>query len=62
MLKAAIYCLKNFPVQCEKSNREWAKTIDEKARLFWPSTNEPPLKLDTIERLLGLCCRVPNDV
>ena len=62
VLKAAIYCLKNFPVQCEKSNREWAKTIDEKARLFWTSTNEPPLKLDTIERLLGLCCRVPNDV
>ncbi len=58
VLKAAIAVKANFPDLC-KTNRDWAKAIDEKARLFWPE-GEPPLKLDTIERLIGESLKLPD--
>lgn len=58
VLKAAIAVKANFPDQC-KTIRDWATAIDEKARLFWPD-GEPPLKPDTIERLLGDCMKLPD--
>lgn len=59
VLKAAIAVKANSPDLCGETNRDWAKAIDEKARLFWPD-GEPPLKLDTIERLLGDCMKLPD--
>ena len=58
VLKAAIAVKANFPDLC-KTIRDWAKAIDEKARLFWPD-GEPPLKLDTIERLIGESLKLPD--
>lgn len=60
VLKAAIYCLNEFPDKCRKSNVSWAKLIDEKARLFWPE-GDPPLSRDKIERMLGDALKLPND-
>ena len=60
VLRAAIAVKEKFPDLCGETNRDWAKAIDEKALLFWPDTGEPPLTLDTIERLLGDCLKLPN--
>ncbi|WP_156183743.1 hypothetical protein [Chromobacterium sp. LK1] len=62
ILRAAIYCLCNWPEKCKESNRDWAGFIDEKAPLFWPQTGRPPLTKDRIERLLGECQRLHIDV
>lgn len=59
VLRAAIAVKANSPDLCGKTNRDWAKAIDEKALLFWPD-GEPPLKLETIERLLGECLKLPD--
>ena len=58
VLRAAMAVKANFPDLC-KTIRDWAKAIDEKARLFWPD-GEPPLKLDTIERLIGESLKLPD--
>ena len=58
VLRAAMAVNANFPDLC-KTIRDWAKAIDEKARLFWPD-GEPPLKLDTIERLIGESLKLPD--
>ncbi|MGI2174013.1 hypothetical protein [Shewanella ulleungensis] len=52
ILEFAIYTMKNFPEQCQSATK-WAETIDEKARLKWPETGEPPLNRTTIEKLIG---------
>ena len=52
VLMAAIAVKTKFPDQCG-TYRDWAETIDAKAPLFWPETGSPPLKPETIERLLG---------
>ncbi|MDE1714507.1 hypothetical protein PWG14_18545 (plasmid) [Chromobacterium amazonense] len=62
ILKAAIYCKSKWPEQCGETFREWAALIDQKASLFWPEEGEPPLSLDTIERLLGDTHKLPSDV
>lgn len=50
ILKAAIYCYKISPNQCNNGS-EFAKVIDEKALLFWKQ-GSPPRSLDWIERIL----------
>ncbi len=58
VLRVAIAVKANFPDLC-KTNRSWANAIDERAWRFWPE-GEPPLALDTIERLLGDCMKLPD--
>ena len=60
VLKAAMAVKANFPDQCD-TYRDWAKTIDEKGKLFWPETGSPPLKTDAIERLLSDSQKLPGD-
>jgi hypothetical protein len=61
ILKAAIYCMYNYPEKCKKDNVSWAKVIDEKAPIFWQD-GEPPRSKSTIERLLGEALKAPSDV
>lgn len=58
ILKAAIYCKTKFPDQC-KTYRKWAKTIDEKACLFWED-GAPPLELRSIEQLISEALKTRN--
>jgi hypothetical protein len=60
ILKAAIYCYLLAPAKCP-TNRAWANYIDEKASLFWPDKGEPPLSIDTIERLIGEAKKTPDE-
>lgn len=52
VLKAAVYCYINSPKSCKSSHVAWAKTIDEKAGLFWKH-HLPPRASGWIERFLG---------
>ena len=59
VLRAAMAVKANFPDQCG-TYRDWAETIDAKAPFFWPETGSPPLKPETIERLLSECHKLPD--
>ena len=59
VLRAAMAVKANFPDLCG-TYRDWAETIDAKAPFFWPETGVPPLKPETIERLLSDSHKLPN--
>ena len=59
VLKAAMAVKANFPDLCG-TYRDWAETIDAKAPFFWPETGIPPLKPETIERLLSDSHKLPD--
>jgi len=55
VLGAALSVITQWPDQCQNSSGKFeatkiAKLIDEKSLLYWPTTSEPPLSLDKMER------------
>lgn len=58
LLGAALSVITQWPNQCQNSSAKYeatkiAKLIDEKSLLFWPTTGEPPLSREKIERELS---------
>lgn len=51
VLKFAVYVKHRFPEQCSNAT-EWAKTMDDKAPLKWPTEGCPPLSNSKIIELL----------
>lgn len=62
VLAFGIYCLVNFRDEAMPNGKfvatDLAKVIDEKSPLLWPSTGEPPLARETVERLLRQAVRI----
>ena len=59
VLKAAIYCDRNWPELCRGTQAKWAETIvlPNNVEIFWPSKRKPPLQQEAIARLLGEALR-----
>jgi hypothetical protein len=59
VLKVAIACKNNYQHECT-TQADWARTIDQKWRLFYPEELEPPLKPSSIESLLSDALKIPD--
>jgi hypothetical protein len=58
VLGAAVAVLAKFPGQCKNSLDKFeatkiAQLIDDKGKLFWPETGNPPLSRDKMERVIS---------